>query len=59
MVAVTDKTQHLLTMQTAGIAPNTTAIRSRLEPRSLRHRIRSAKWHHIQLISNGFAMRFS
>ena len=28
MVAVTDKTQHLLTMQTAEIAPNTTAIRS-------------------------------
>jgi flavorubredoxin len=28
MVAVTDKTQNLLTMQTAEIAPNTTAIRS-------------------------------
>jgi len=59
MVAVTDKTQHLLTMQTAEIAPNTTAIRS-LDWNRRRHRIRSAKWHHIQLISNsGFAMRFS
>jgi len=28
MVALTDKTQNLLTMQTAEIAPNTTAIRS-------------------------------
>ena len=28
MVALTDKTQHLLTMQTAEIAPETTAIRS-------------------------------
>jgi len=50
MVAVTDRTQHLLTMQTADCS-NTTAIRSSIGTiASTSNSV--CKWYHLQLISN-------